>query len=66
MHQTFLVKALLETQAAPLIFQYSPLFAGYLLRASCVNECKAFHLVYVSVLSVEAQSFERRLCGPAN
>lgn len=47
MHQTFLVKAFLNTEAAPLIFQYSHLFTGCLLRASWVNECKAFHLVYV-------------------
>lgn len=47
MHQTFLVKAFLNTETAPLIFQYSHLFTGCLLRASWVNECKAFHLVHV-------------------
>lgn len=36
-----------NTEAAPLIFQYSHLFTGCLLRASWVNECKAFHLVGV-------------------
>lgn len=41
------MKAFLNTEAAPLIFQYSHLFTGCLLRASWVNECKAFHLVYV-------------------
>lgn len=47
MHQTFSVKALLNTKGVRLIFQYSRLFPGCLLRASWVNECKAFHLVYV-------------------
>lgn len=42
-----MVKAFLNTEAAILIFQYSHLFTGCLLRASWVNECKAFHLVYV-------------------
>jgi len=47
MHQTCLVKAFLNTEAALLIFQYSRLFRGCVLRAGWVNECKAFHLVYV-------------------
>lgn len=41
------MKAFLNTQAAPLIFQYSGLLWGCLLGPSWVNECKAFHLVYV-------------------
>lgn len=41
------MKAFLNTEASPLIFQYSGLLWGCLLGASWVNECKAFHLVYV-------------------
>lgn len=41
------MKAFLNAEVAPLIFQYSHLFTGCLLRASWVNECKAFHLVCV-------------------
>lgn len=47
MRQTFLVKAFLNSEATLLIFRYSHLFTDCLLRASFVNECKAFHLVYV-------------------
>lgn len=65
--QTFLVKAFLNAEAAPLIFQYSHLFTGCLLGGQLSNWMQSVSPgLCVSVLSVEARSFERRLCGPAN
>lgn len=60
-------KLFLTTEAAPLIFQYSHLFTGGLLKASWVTECKAFHLVYVRQCGVwKPGPLNTISAGPAN